>query len=79
MTKIPIKQLLESREIDSLVLKEISLPSRDDEKTKFLKFAENPDLYQTIHNILAPEIFGHDIIKQAIACLLFGGVRKVSP
>eukprot|EP00210_Caulerpa_lentillifera_P003882 g3709.t1 len=49
---------------------------RDDEKTKFLQFSQNPDLYQTIHNILAPEIFGHDIIKQAIACLLFGGVRK---
>ena len=53
------------------------ISDRDDEKTKFLQFSKNPDIYETIQQTLAPEIYGHDIIKQAIACLLFGGIRKV--
>ena len=53
------------------------MSGRDDEKTKFLQFSKNPDIYETIQQTLAPEIYGHDIIKQAIACLLFGGIRKV--
>jgi DNA replicative helicase MCM subunit Mcm2 (Cdc46/Mcm family) len=28
---------------------------------------------------IAPQIFGGEMIKQAVACLLFGGSRKACP
>jgi len=44
---------------------------------EFKKFAAEPDAYQNICSKIAPSIFGHDDVKKAVACLLFGGSRKV--
>lgn len=44
---------------------------------KFKKFASQPDAYKTVCSKIAPSIFGHDDVKKAVACLLFGGSRKV--
>lgn len=43
----------------------------------FKSFAANPDAYKNICSKIAPSIFGHDDVKKAVACLLFGGSRKV--
>ncbi|KAL5774849.1 hypothetical protein ACOSP7_012406 [Xanthoceras sorbifolium] len=45
----------------------------------FKKFASQPDAYKTICSKIAPSIFGHDDVKKAVACLLFGGSRKNLP
>ncbi|KAL4181410.1 hypothetical protein AMTRI_Chr12g271080 [Amborella trichopoda] len=50
-----------------------------DEKKEFLEFAQRPDSYARICSMIAPSIFGHDNVKKAIACLLFGGSRKKLP
>ncbi|GMH37088.1 hypothetical protein BSKO_04961 [Bryopsis sp. KO-2023] len=47
-----------------------------DEKQYFEAFSKSPDIHKHICEAIAPEIFGHDKIKQSIACLLFGGSRK---
>lgn len=39
----------------------------------------NKDIYKILTNSIAPAIFGHDDIKLAIACLLFGGTQKNLP
>ena len=39
-------------------------------------FARDKNIYQNIVDRIAPSIFGHDEIKRAVACLLFGGSRK---
>lgn len=45
---------------------------------EFKKFASNQDTYEVICSKVAPSIFGHEDVKKAAACLLFGGARKVS-
>lgn len=50
-----------------------------EEETKFKAFASTPRADQEIFSRVAPQIFGHDDIKKAVACLLFGGARKRMP
>ena len=40
-------------------------------------YAAAPNVSDRIYQQIAPAIFGHADIKKAIACLLFGGTRKV--
>ena len=49
-----------------------------EEEAKFKAFAAQPDVHKRIFDSIAPNIFGHADIKKAVACLLFGGARKVS-
>jgi hypothetical protein len=44
---------------------------------EFKKFARKPNAQQRIFDMIAPQIFGSESIKKAVACLLFGGSRKV--
>lgn len=44
---------------------------------EFKKFASEADAYKSICSKIAPSIFGHEDVKKAVACLLFGGSRKV--
>ncbi|MFH1649415.1 MAG: LAGLIDADG family homing endonuclease [Candidatus Woesearchaeota archaeon] len=39
-------------------------------------FAKRPDVYESLIGSLAPSIYGHDKIKEALLLQLFGGVRK---
>lgn len=45
---------------------------------EFKKFASDPEAYKNICSKIAPSIFGHPDVKKAVACLLFGGSRKVA-
>ncbi|XAR50739.1 DNA helicase [Bertholletia excelsa] len=45
----------------------------------FKKFASESNAYQNICSKIAPSIFGHDDVRKAVACLLFGGSRKALP
>ena len=48
-----------------------------EEEARFKEFALQPQLHQKIFKLMAPNIYGRDDIKKAVACLLFGGARKV--
>ncbi|KAL8152480.1 hypothetical protein V2J09_010240 [Rumex salicifolius] len=50
-----------------------------EEIEEFKRFASNPDTYQSVCSKIAPSIFGHEDVKKAVACLLFGGSRKILP
>jgi len=43
----------------------------------FLDMCHDPDIIPKLAASIAPKIKGQDDIKMAIACLLFGGSRKV--
>ncbi|KAL5547659.1 hypothetical protein UlMin_002890 [Ulmus minor] len=50
-----------------------------EEIEEFKKFAAQPDAYKNLCSKIAPSIFGHEDVKKAVACLLFGGSRKSLP
>lgn len=50
-----------------------------EEEMEFKEFARQGRVYHHICARVAPSIFGHDDVKKAIACLLFGGSRKRLP
>ena len=50
---------------------------RAEEEADFKEFAARPNVFEDISGRVARQIFGHKEIKQAVACLLFGGARKV--
>merc|ERR1719300_934479 len=50
-----------------------------EEEEEFRRMAARPDIHSTIAKSIAPSIFGSEDIKKSIACLLFGGSRKVLP
>ncbi|KAF7488175.1 DNA replication licensing factor mcm5-A [Sarcoptes scabiei] len=55
------------------------IPYTPDDEELFRHLANSPDIYERITNSIAPSIFGSQDIKKAIACLLFGGSRKLLP
>ena len=50
---------------------------RQEEEAEFKEFAARPDATKNLFSRIAPQIFGGNDIKRAVACLLFGGSRKV--
>jgi replicative DNA helicase Mcm len=50
-----------------------------EEEKEIREFARDPWLHQKVLRSLAPSIYGYDDIKEAIVCLLFGGVPKHLP
>ncbi|KAJ3022004.1 minichromosome maintenance protein 5 [Thoreauomyces humboldtii] len=51
----------------------------EEEEEEFLNMSRKEDLYEEFSGSIAPSIYGHVDIKKAIACLLFGGSKKVLP
>ena len=52
--------------------------SREDEE-EIHEMSRTDDLYEKIAHSMAPAMFGHEDIKKAIVCMLFGGARKNLP
>ncbi|GAA5999161.1 MCM DNA helicase complex subunit MCM5 [Rhodotorula paludigena] len=50
-----------------------------EEEEEFEKMGKQSDIYEKFARSIAPSIFGNTDIKKAIACLLFGGSKKVLP
>ena len=50
---------------------------RAQEEAEFREYAARPNVVDLIQARIAPQIFGAERIKEAVACLLFGGSRKV--
>jgi len=56
---------------------DIEITEEDHEKIKEL--SESPYIIEKIRDSLAPSIYGHDLVKEGIASLLFGGTLKETP
>lgn len=54
-------------------------PVTSEEEDLFTRLAADPNLYERVAKSIAPSIFGAIDIKKALACLLFGGSRKLMP
>lgn len=57
-----------------------AMPTIDEKDMEtFETLRKDPELYEKLTRSIAPSIFGHNDIKKAIACLLFGGCPKRLP
>jgi len=50
-----------------------------EEEEEIKKMAANEKIYEMLVESIAPNIYGHENVKEAISLQLFGGVRKVLP
>jgi len=64
-------------EVSQKVLEEVIITREDEEKIRTL--ARDPWVRKKIIASIAPAIYGHWDIKEAIALALFGGVPKITP
>ncbi|EGR31798.1 mcm2-3-5 family protein, putative [Ichthyophthirius multifiliis] len=60
---------------DEVKRKNINFTNSEEEK--FKEMSKDPFIYEKIAQSIAPSIYGHENIKKAIACLLFGGSKKL--
>ncbi len=52
----------------------------DEEEAMIKELAKDPAIYEKLVRSIAPSIYGHDMVKQAIALQLFGGTKnKIFP
>ncbi len=70
---------LEANYLETLVqeFKELEITRKDVEE--ILEIAKSGKAWELIVNSIAPSIYGHEKVKEAIALQLFGGVRKKRP
>jgi replicative DNA helicase Mcm len=54
----------------------LDLTITKEEEREIRKLAADPDIYEKIANSMAPSIYGHDKIKEALVLQLVGGVKK---
>lgn len=52
------------------------LELEDEEIERIKEIAEDEDVFERIVDSIAPSIYGHDKVKEAVALQLFGGVKK---
>ena len=55
----------------------IHTPRRQSEIAEFERFSKQDKVHEVLFAKIAPNIFGAEDIKKAVACLLMGGSRKV--
>lgn len=51
----------------------------NEDEERIISMSRDPNIYQKISKSIAPAIYGHDDIKKATACLMFGGSPKRLP
>ena len=68
--------LIEANSIEAVQedYNEIKISKEDEEKIKEL--GKDPQLFQKLIDSVAPSIYGHNLIKEALVLQLMGGVRK---
>ena len=53
------------------------LETSEEDETAIKEIAKSPNVYQKFINSIAPSIYGHDKVKEALVLQLMGGVQKV--
>lgn len=71
--------ILEANNIEAIHedYSEINITKEDEEKIK--NFISDGKVFEKLVKAIAPSIYGHDRIKEALVLQLFGGVRKEKP
>ncbi|MBU1930164.1 ATP-binding protein, partial [Candidatus Micrarchaeota archaeon] len=78
------KNLVYGRFLEAIHLEETAKEFEEveisaDEKKQIEALSKNPKIYELLSKSIAPNIYGHEIVKESIALQLFGGVKKLLP
>ncbi len=57
----------------------VDIEISEEDELKIIDLSKSPYIIEKIRDSLAPSIYGHDLVKEAIAALLFGGSTKETP
>ncbi|MHA1973267.1 MAG: minichromosome maintenance protein MCM [Candidatus Hodarchaeales archaeon] len=57
----------------------VDIEISEEDELKIIDLSKSPYIVEKIRDSLAPSIYGHDEVKEAIATLLFGGSAKETP
>jgi len=57
----------------------VDIEISEEEEEQIIDLSKSPYIIEKIRESLAPSIYGHDLVKEAIATLLFGGASKETP
>ncbi len=68
--------IIEANNVEPIEEDFTSLEITEEEKKLIHKLSQNPKIYEMLIKNLAPSIYGHDKIKEALLLQLVGGVRK---
>ncbi len=71
--------ILEANYVESTADEEINLTITEAEMEEIKKIAKSPNPLNLIANSLAPSIYGHDKVKEALVLQLAGGCKKERP
>lgn len=68
--------IMESNFIEPVeeTFEELEISQEDEDE--ILELAKNPQVYEILRKSIAPSIYGHDDIKEALVLMLMGGVKK---
>ena len=77
--KITYGRILEGIHIEETEREFERVEISKEEEEEIRKLAAHPEIYEMLIQSLAPEIYGHEILKEAIILQLFGGVKKTLP
>ncbi len=70
--------MLDSNYVEPMQEDFIDIKISDEELKEIDELSKDPKVFEKLVNSIAPNIYGHDKVKEAILLQLMGGVRKVS-
>ncbi|XP_074597535.1 minichromosome maintenance 3 [Brevipalpus obovatus] len=59
--------------------KEVSPTYTLEDSKRYFAFGKRANIFNELAQSIAPSIYGHDMIKKALLCMLLGGVEKILP
>jgi len=68
--------MIEANHVESVVEDFSQIAIDDEEMKEIIELSKDPKIYSKFINSLAPSIYGHDRIKEALLLQMMGGVRK---
>ncbi|MBS3111661.1 minichromosome maintenance protein MCM [Candidatus Woesearchaeota archaeon] len=71
--------ILEANNIESAVEDFSDIEISNEEVEEIKAFARKPKVFERFAKSIAPSIYGHDKIKEALVLQMFGGIRRVKP
>ncbi|MGV8086644.1 MAG: minichromosome maintenance protein MCM [Candidatus Woesearchaeota archaeon] len=69
--------MIEANHTESVAEDFSELNIREEDIKEIRELSEDPKVYKKLTGSIAPSIYGHDKVKEALVLQLFGGVRKV--